>query len=426
MDSSIYTDGAQMSAGEIMQKSSSFRIIQKSEDDNPITLVYDDSFLAPGNYHFTNNRTLREKPKIFDVYRDALYSMSGEIELNGLNDEYTVHQDHELLLYEGNRRISRKFHPTPSLSRSFACILVLPSSTDSFDVSIITQTSYLLIFGVLLFPSLERLFYLSHMLHRWPGFFLSCPFFTSSPISVAVYMTDEESPYFDNFLKNTPLPHRLRLIQYRVLPPERARHHCVVYYDEVFEPFFSSSNLFHTTDQWGKNHTYMRRCENYQERIYPINRLRNLAIQNILTTHFLVLDMDMWPVGTPYSPFLIVLETTYQDIVTLPAPILRNEHLAMILPAFSLKSSVIEDCSSFQDCVEKAISVLPQTKEQLAACIDRGECTTFRPETLTHVFGVETVFHRIIWWMDGTASRLLCVLCSKAASTMSSKSLICL
>lgn len=119
----------------------------------------------------------------------------------------------------------------------------------------------------------------------------------SSPISIAVYMTAEESSYFDLFLKNTPLPHRLRLIQYRVLPPERAKHHCVVYYDEVSEPFASSSGLFHTTDQWGKNHTYVRHCENYKERIYPINRLRNLAIQNIITTHFLVLDMDMWPIG---------------------------------------------------------------------------------------------------------------------------------
>ena len=99
----------------MMQKSSSFRIVQQSEENSPITLVYEDSFLTPGNYHFTINRTLREKPKIFDIYRDALYSMSGEIELNGLEDEYTVHQDHELLLYEGNRHISHKFHPTPSL-----------------------------------------------------------------------------------------------------------------------------------------------------------------------------------------------------------------------------------------------------------------------------------------------------------------------
>ena len=29
--------------------------------------------------------------------------------------------------------------------------------------------------------------------------------------------------------------------------------------------------------------------------VFPINKLRNIAIVNIQTTHFLVLDMDMWP-----------------------------------------------------------------------------------------------------------------------------------
>ena len=29
--------------------------------------------------------------------------------------------------------------------------------------------------------------------------------------------------------------------------------------------------------------------------IFPINRLRNLAIDNVKTTHFVVFDMDMWP-----------------------------------------------------------------------------------------------------------------------------------
>lgn len=28
---------------------------------------------------------------------------------------------------------------------------------------------------------------------------------------------------------------------------------------------------------------------------YPVNKLRNIAIVNIVTTHFLVMDMDMWP-----------------------------------------------------------------------------------------------------------------------------------
>lgn len=37
-------------------------------------------------------------------------------------------------------------------------------------------------------------------------------------------------------------------------------------------------------------------CE--KETVYPLNRLRNIAIQNIQTTHFIVFDMDMWPSST--------------------------------------------------------------------------------------------------------------------------------
>lgn len=37
-----------------------------------------------------------------------------------------------------------------------------------------------------------------------------------------------------------------------------------------------------------------------QTNIYPINRLRNIAISNILTTHFIVFDMDMWPSGSSF------------------------------------------------------------------------------------------------------------------------------
>ena len=32
--------------------------------------------------------------------------------------------------------------------------------------------------------------------------------------------------------------------------------------------------------------------------VFPVNKLRNIAIVNVVTTHFLVLDMDMWPSRT--------------------------------------------------------------------------------------------------------------------------------
>lgn len=28
---------------------------------------------------------------------------------------------------------------------------------------------------------------------------------------------------------------------------------------------------------------------------YPVNRMRNIAIENVATTHFFVCDMDLWP-----------------------------------------------------------------------------------------------------------------------------------
>lgn len=35
--------------------------------------------------------------------------------------------------------------------------------------------------------------------------------------------------------------------------------------------------------------------------IYPINRLRNLSIKRVETSHFIMLDMDAWPSCPPLS-----------------------------------------------------------------------------------------------------------------------------
>ena len=38
---------------------------------------------------------------------------------------------------------------------------------------------------------------------------------------------------------------------------------------------------------------------------FPVNLLRNIGIRNVRTTHFLMLDMDMWP--TRVSTFLLLV-----------------------------------------------------------------------------------------------------------------------
>lgn len=191
----------------------------------------------------------------------------------------------------------------------------------------------------------------------------------SSPMSATIMLqNDDDASVFAAFLRNTPLPHRFRMITYTRTPSRN----CIVYYERVD---LTASHDPDASIVYGKDGLpYRRVCRDDSERIYPINRLRNLAIQNTLTTHFLVLDMDMWPVST-----------TYTDLITLPRNILQNEHLALILPAFSLKKKAVKKCRSFQECVETAAPLLPNTKRELQACVEKEECSTFRPESFTHV-----------------------------------------
>lgn len=42
---------------------------------------------------------------------------------------------------------------------------------------------------------------------------------------------------------------------------------------------------------------------------FPVNKLRNIAITNIVTSHFLVLDMDMWPASRSIPFFFTYRES---------------------------------------------------------------------------------------------------------------------
>ena len=79
------------------------------------TVVEYDELAEMGIVHQEIPRDLRETPKLFDKYRDALYNLGGAIELSGLKDEYSVHQSHEFHMYSGNKMIKSPFQPTPCI-----------------------------------------------------------------------------------------------------------------------------------------------------------------------------------------------------------------------------------------------------------------------------------------------------------------------
>lgn len=71
---------------------------------------------------------------------------------------------------------------------------------------------------------------------------------------------------------------------------------------------------------------------------YPINKLRNLAIRNVRTSHFWLTDMDMWPSGT-YSHFKLIVARLREALMALPRDQLQRTDLAVIVPAFELRKA---------------------------------------------------------------------------------------
>ena len=85
--------------------------------------------------------------------------------------------------------------------------------------------------------------------------------------------------------------------------------------------------------------------------LFPINELRNLALQNAQTTHVMVVDADLVVSSTRWLPFS--LESLRSDFAALPRNVLRNQRLAMALPVFSLSAFARRRCQTDRNCHTK-------------------------------------------------------------------------
>ncbi|KAK8796405.1 hypothetical protein WA588_000540 [Blastocystis sp. NMH] len=222
-------------------------------------------------------------------------------------------QHHKIKYYEGSH-----LDTTPR-NRS-----ALPV-TDTFDFTVISQTTK------------ERLFFFPYLLQRWKG-----------PLSIAIMTNVTDTEEIETFIQSSNFPDRLRLALYITGLPGKT--------DCVYRR--TSRGL---------------RC--VRATIYPLNRLRNIAIQNSLTSHFVVFDMDMWPA-----------KHTYKTLRSLSPSYLANPFAVTIIPAFSLPPALLESakCRSFRGCVTAIATRLPETKQQLVHCLRKRGCSIFRPKSLTH------------------------------------------
>ena len=119
-------------------------------------------------------------------------------------------------------------------------------SSQSYDVTLTTQSSSA--WSVWITHRIERYPVFHYMLMRWTGSDMGSILIVRE-VSVGLFLTPSDKLIYDKFISESSLPERLH-----------------------FTIFMAESK-----DQ------------------YPINHLRNLAIEGVRTSHLWLTDMDMWP-----------------------------------------------------------------------------------------------------------------------------------
>ena len=130
----------------------------------------------------------------------------------------------------------------------------------------------------------------------------------------------------------------------------------------------------------------MTECDPLKNPIYPINTLRRLAINNICTSHFVNLDMDLWP-SCPFSRQLSWLVRLYEGLQRIDAATANADRVAFVLPAFQFTPKVREICKTQPDCFAQLKGELPSSKTELLACMHKQVCQIANAFLPTHVSG---------------------------------------
>lgn len=181
---------------------------------------------------------------------------------------------------------------------------------------------------------IQRIFFFPHLVQRWGG-----------PMSVAVYLkSNVEKEQVTQLLAQSSLPRSITLSFYVTKDPTE----------------------------------------------YPYNKLRNIALSKIVTSHFWVMDMDMWP-----------CDGLYESLHHLDSRFLNDDHLAVIVPSFEYVED-LKSCEDFESCVQsfglfflfhhRIVPFIPHTLADLRNCMAVEKCDEFRKKYFVHV-SIRFEFH---------------------------------
>lgn len=113
--------------------------------------------------------------------------------------------------------------------------------------------------------------------------------------------------------------------------------------------------------------------------LYPVNQLRNLALDAVTTSHILVVDVDFVPSRDLEATIRRVLEKQQQQQQSNEYSLGKYE--ALVVPAF--ERLIRPPCTSKEECqhhLQSNSSFLPETFADLWHCVQRQDCQVFQSD----------------------------------------------
>jgi hypothetical protein len=106
---------------------------------------------------------------------------------------------------------------------------------------------------------------------------------------------------------------------------------------------------------------------------YPVNALRNLALQGVKTTHLFYADVDFWSSVNLY-------ETLHSDQVK--QRLSQDDKLALVIPAFQMKRQCDDHGTSKSasiTCRLNNMDIMPRTQTEILEMVHAMNATAFDP-----------------------------------------------
>ncbi|KNB43828.1 glycosyltransferase-like protein [Blastocystis sp. subtype 4] len=249
---------------------------------------------------------------------------------------------HYLVTWDSKKRVLERYSKSPY-------------HHSNTDISIVTHSS------------VGRLHYLKDLLERWSG-----------PLSLAIFAKWSE----------------FSIIEDMMVDIKRSNIRIVLYIVDDRHPIQPNDNcIYH---DYNTTEGVSLVCDRFNASIYPINTLRNLAINFIDTSHFLNLDMDLWPsccLDNGVSP----VDGLYEGLSLISTFLLNQDRIAFVLPAFQFTPKKRAICKEVENCFNSLSRYLPKDKPSLLRCMRNKVCQIANGFLPTHRFVDDD------WWTFSTS-----------------------